>query len=431
MPQQPSCDLLKIHYLCGDKDNVLSKYTSKIEVVICSKFITFAVTKTTPRVEHAHHHKLWFAQNSLPLRWQRQPSLRLHCNDSVVICSKFITFAVTKTTHDIGIWLHGALWFAQNSLPLRWQRQREAVFYIKRVSCDLLKIHYLCGDKDNWRPYRCWVTHVVICSKFITFAVTKTTHTIASNVCKWLWFAQNSLPLRWQRQPSVNVSFFRSVVICSKFITFAVTKTTFTSCQSWQRLLWFAQNSLPLRWQRQQELEIMVSVVCCDLLKIHYLCGDKDNNILKLSMVQTVVICSKFITFAVTKTTVRYGTRSHGSCDLLKIHYLCGDKDNFKMKFIFGDLLWFAQNSLPLRWQRQRSISATTTRQVVICSKFITFAVTKTTKLRYRQWQLGLWFAQNSLPLRWQRQLWSENRRQVGSCDLLKIHYLCGDKDNP
>ena len=41
-----------------------------------------------------------------------------------------------------------------------------------------------------------------------------------------------------------------------------------------------------------------------------------------------VVICSKFITFAVTKTTLRSTYMLVYSCDLLKIHYLCGDKDN-------------------------------------------------------------------------------------------------------
>ena len=42
------CDLLKIHYLCGNKDNHGYMYNQDQEVVICSKFITFAVTKTTP-----------------------------------------------------------------------------------------------------------------------------------------------------------------------------------------------------------------------------------------------------------------------------------------------------------------------------------------------------------------------------------------------
>ena len=80
--------------------------------------------------------------------------------------------------------------------------------------------------------------------------------------------------------------------------------------------------------------------VCCDLLKIHYLCGDKDN------------LARPFI---LTKR----------SCDLLKIHYLCGDKDNMN-----------AQTDRGLR--------------VVICSKFITFAVTKTIKstLRTHHYQL-------------------------------------------
>ena len=45
--QSKSCDLLKIHYLCGDKDNFLNCEADRNIVVICSKFITFAVTKTT------------------------------------------------------------------------------------------------------------------------------------------------------------------------------------------------------------------------------------------------------------------------------------------------------------------------------------------------------------------------------------------------
>ena len=67
----------------------------------------------------------------------------------VVICSKFITFAVTKTTR--------------------------AEPNTDRMCCDLLKIHYLCGNKDNKRVHGHTDNDVVICSKFITFAVTKTT----------------------------------------------------------------------------------------------------------------------------------------------------------------------------------------------------------------------------------------------------------------
>ena len=117
----------------------------------------------------------------------------------------------------------------------------------------------------------------------------------------------------------------------------------------------------------------------CDLLKIHYLCGNKDNEVVTSYRLWTVVICSKFITFAVTKTTFIVTILIGYSCDLLKIHYLCGNKDNITVNDILRIL-------------------------VVICSKFITFAVTKTT--------LCLLNLVNA------------------SCDLLKIHYLCGNKDN-
>ena len=170
----------------------------------------------------------------------------------VVICSKFITFAVTKTTTQRRMNNFNTLWFAQNSLPLRWQRQLRKKQENTTTSCDLLKIHYLCGDKDN----------------------------IPFIQGKWL-----------------------GVVICSKFITFAVTKTTYFVHRGVEIPLWFAQNSLPLRWQRQLCFDTVKLGKRCDLLKIHYLCGDKDNRGKFGISNNSVVICSKFITFAVTKTT--------------------------------------------------------------------------------------------------------------------------------
>ena len=220
------CDLLKIHYLCGDKDNDKTFLARKRVVVICSKFITFAVTKTTCFFIYL----ILLCCDLLKIHYlcgdkdnkQKVATVTI----SVVICSKFITFAVTKTTQKSNFHSLYQLWFAQNSLPLRWQRQRTCDDRRQEDGCDLLKIHYLCGDKDNW------------------------------------WF---------------NILFFWTVVICSKFITFAVTKTT-TAFIVWHcGVLWFAQNSLPLRWQRQQNICIYNINVCCDLLKIHYLCGDKDN----------------------------------------------------------------------------------------------------------------------------------------------------------
>ena len=50
------CDLLKIHYLCGNKDNLGYALPVQHTVVICSKFITFAVTKTTGgKIQNSHN----------------------------------------------------------------------------------------------------------------------------------------------------------------------------------------------------------------------------------------------------------------------------------------------------------------------------------------------------------------------------------------
>ena len=66
------------------------------------------------------------------------------------------------------------------------------------------------------------------------------------------------------------------------------------------------------------------------MLKIHYLCGNKDNGEGCVPALILVVICSKFITFAVTKTTIGCTFAAAPGCDLLKIHYLCGNKDNYE-----------------------------------------------------------------------------------------------------
>ena len=195
--------------------------------------------------------------------------------------------------------------------------------------------------------------------------------------------------------------------------------------------LWFAQNSLPLWLKWQLRAFDAAKAVCCDLLKIHYLCGWNDNlNGAKYHRCK-VVICSKFITFVVEMTTW-YSIFNHSlwlwfaqnslplwlkwqptrsmlrlviRCDLLKIHYLCGWNDNNRNRWV-------------------------TVSEVVICSKFITFVVEMTTIVSSKRLTCGLWFAQNSLPLwlKWQQRI-VEYWTSFG-CDLLKIHYLCGWNDN-
>ena len=185
---------------------------------------------TTKKVYNHSLDTLWFAQNSLPLwlKWQLATITNDTCN--VVICSKFITFVVEMTTLVYMAKSQSLLWFAQNSLPLwlKWQLGKEMTD--KEYSCDLLKIHYLCGWNDNADLSFLHLHFVVICSKFITFVVEMTTLCIINNNKNRLWFAQNSLPL-W------------------------------------------------LKWQQTKCKQC--HLVGCDLLKIHYLCGWNDNWILE------------------------------------------------------------------------------------------------------------------------------------------------------
>ena len=271
-----SCDLLKIHYLCGDKYNKF-RYSKVVTiVVICSKFITFAVTNTTRNIQRRERQKLWFAQNSLPLRWQIQP----------VIKSSFIVH-----------------------------------------SCDLLKIHYLCGDKDNAPP-----------------AITGR---------GWLWFAQNSLPLRWQIQHGTAVGAVSAGCDLLKIHYLCGDKYNQQRKQHNGHKLWFAQNSLPLRWQIQPILWMRGNGKCCDLLKIHYLCGDKYNVIDRFLVPNRLWFAQNSLPLRWQIQLVLRGLRKKTGCDLLKIHYLCGDKYNRTVNELVTPMLWFAQNSLPLRWQIQ------------------------------------------------------------------------------
>ena len=115
--------------------------------------------------------------------------------------------------------------------------------------------------------------------------------------------------------------------------------------------------------------------MCCDLLRINYLCGRITNIRLIVSIKACVVICSELTTFAVESPTFPLlGLRGRG-CDLLRINYLCGRITNASSKE--GSRI-----------------------EVVICSELTTFAVESPTCIY----------------------IMCLNPR----CDLLRINYLCG-----
>ena len=116
-------------------------------------------------------------------------------------------------------------------------------------------------------------------------------------------------------------------MICLKFTTFVVAATV-------------SRSSLTL-------------ALCCDLLKIYYLCGSSNSYGTKSSHWSLVVICLKFTTFVVAATVSWTHFLGPSCCDLLKIYYLCG-----------------SSNSREARSERPK--------RVVICLKFTTFVVAAT-----------------------------------------------------
>ena len=195
-------------------------------VVICSKFITFVVEMTTKRGVNTSLYRCDLLKIHYLCGWNDNPPDCKLATWRVVICSKFITFVVEMTTGCRRTSSTNMLWFAQNSLPLWLKWQLKSIWFSWNFCCDLLKIHYLCGWNDN---------------------------------------LNSPLPTALP------------VVICSKFITFVVEMTTIGQMSLFNWMLWFAQNSLPLWLKWQPGCGIVHLSVCCDLLKIHYLCGWNDN----------------------------------------------------------------------------------------------------------------------------------------------------------
>ena len=143
------------------------------------------------------------------------------------------------------------------------------------------------------------------------------------------------------------------VVICLKSLTFVVSITT-------------------KRYSRRSDL-------CCDLLEKSYLCGINNNCSSQGSLIVSVVICLKSLTFVVSITTSLYVNSLLLCCDLLEKSYLCGINNNKVSKLLDKGL-------------------------VVICLKSLTFVVSITTSFRLIE--------------------------ASSCCDLLEKSYLCGINNN-
>ena len=248
---------------------------------------------------------------------------------AVVICLKTRTFAVSQTTWAVLTPCAIMLWFAWKLVLLQYRKQLSGRPVVGSMGCDLLENSYFCSIANNSASYFLGSTCVVICLKTRTFAVSQTTTRTYKLVQLKLWFAWKLVLLQYRKQPFheiLNVflscdllenSYFCSiannksteivhlsvVVICLKTRTFAVSQTTQTGCWNYHSSLWFAWKLVLLQYRKQQQRIGIPKSNCCDLLENSYFCSIANNALLYATTKQTVVICLKTRTFAVSQTT--------------------------------------------------------------------------------------------------------------------------------
>ena len=147
---------------------------------------------------------------------------------------------------------HTKLWFAWKIVLLQYRKQRHSIQLNLYCRCDLLEKSYFCSIANN--------------------------------------------PRRWQNTEG-------SVVICLKNRTFAVSQTTDFNFGVWQIWLWFAWKIVLLQYRKQHTPYTSSIDTCCDLLEKSYFCSIANNTGSWPSSADSVVICLKNRTFAVSQTT--------------------------------------------------------------------------------------------------------------------------------
>ena len=195
-------------------------------------------------------------------------------------------------------------------------------------------------------------------------------------------------------------------MICLKNRTFAVSQTTLLTKSIISIPLWFAWKIVLLQYHKQHKSFSAKSWMGCDLLEKSYFCSITNNPESVTKMIVAVVICLKNRTFAVSQTTFWLSLTTPSSCDLLEKSYFCSITNNFKQKSWPRKLLWFAWKIVLLQYHKQHQCAAAyrynrcdlleksyfcsitnnvldgnfDNRQVVICLKNRTFAVSQTTE---------------------------------------------------
>ena len=174
--------------------------------MICLKNRTFAVSQTTANGMFVWVSPLWFAWKIVLLQYRKQQANAMHYPDSVVICLKNRTFAVSQTTNTLSNRTANGLWFAWKIVLLQYRKQLTMLLAAMKLSCDLLEKSYFCSIANNITAFDNLVRMVVICLKNRTFAVSQTTYSRYSSTGLLLWFAWKIVLLQYRKQPITSNS---------------------------------------------------------------------------------------------------------------------------------------------------------------------------------------------------------------------------------
>ena len=169
-------------------------------VVICLKNRTFAVSQTT---HQPGRHQQWccdLLEKSYFCSIANNLDAILLYIENVVICLKNRTFAVSQTTASKRTFSELLLWFAWKIVLLQYRKQRQQLRNRGDVCCDLLEKSYFCSIANNRQSSAVLMRSVVICLKNRTFAVSQTTQSFSTTKEILLWFAWKIVLLQYRKQ---------------------------------------------------------------------------------------------------------------------------------------------------------------------------------------------------------------------------------------
>ena len=165
------------------------------------------------------------------------------------------------------------MWFAWKIVLLQYRKQLTIRAGKNVTCCDLLEKSYFCSITNSSQAGCVAYMSVVICLKNRTFAVSQTAgwhRACTANCCDLL---EKSYFCSITNSTLLEDLSVRTVVICLKNRTFAVSQTA-QMCWMNQRFgLWFAWKIVLLQYHKQQSLCRQKTSYCCDLLEKSYFCS--------------------------------------------------------------------------------------------------------------------------------------------------------------